>query len=230
MKIQDKYIEALKGVGTWMTVSEWAEEVSRLYPDLLAKAEEQAANQVTETTGMREITARISSSVSSGNFGGRIEIDESERPKRVRFLDDVELAKHIAEETEDDVAPLRRSEIERRDFANLTSIERYRLEELQSISRQLKSFYGLDFELDHAAALLNPDNPGKHHPDNLQFLLKLHNAKKNNANWPRFSLGEQLSYINSAIELQKIVIDRLGLENQTEVLDSLIERISKVYG
>ena len=72
--------------------------------------------------------------------------------------------------------------------------------------------------------------PGKHHPDNLQFLLKLHNAKKNNANWPRFSLEEQLNYIDSAIKLQKVVIDRLGFENQTEVSDSLIDRISKVYG
>jgi hypothetical protein len=230
MKIQEKYIEALKGAGKWMTVSEWAEEVSRRYPDLLAKAEEQATNQATETTGLLQIAARISSSVSSGKFGGVIEVDESERPKRVRFLSEVELAKHIAEEKEDDVAPLRRSEIERRDFEKLTSKERYRLEELQSISKQLKSYYGLDFELDHAAALLHPDNPGKHHPDNLQFLLKLHNAKKNNANWPRFSLEEQLNYIDSAIKLQNIVIDRLGFENQTEVLDSLIDRISNVYG
>jgi hypothetical protein len=63
----------------------------------------------------------------------------------------------------------------------------------------------LDFEVDHSQALLNPDSPGKHHPDNLQLLLKSHNGKKHSKNWERFSLEEQVEYITTAINLQKIV-------------------------
>ena len=229
MKIRDKYLEALKSIGDWALVSDWAIRVGEMYPDLLAKAEEQAANQSQDTTGLREIGSRISSGLSAGNYFGQVEIDASDRPKKVRFVTGDELRRHEAEEAEEDVAPLRRNEIERRDFSELTSAERYRLEELQSISKQLKSFYGLDFELDHATALLNTEEPGKHHPDNLQFLLQLHNRKKHNKNWPRFSLDEQLLYIRTSADLQKLVMDRLELEDQTEVLDALLERIARVY-
>lgn len=229
MKIQDKYLETLKSMGDWITISEWATRVAEVYPDMLEKAEEQAANQVQDTTGLREIGARISSATSAGIFDGQIEVDTSERPRRVRFVTADDLAKHAAIEAEDDVAPLKREEIEKRDFEKLTSVERYRLEEFQSISRQLKSFYGFEFELDHAAALLNEEMPGAHCPDNMQFLLKRHNRKKQNSNWPRFTLDEQIAYIRSAVELQKLVIERLGLEDQTDVVDALLERIAKVY-
>lgn len=229
MKIQEKYLEALKTIGGWVIVSEWATKVGEMYPDILAKADEQAAGQVQDTTGLREISARISSAISTGAYAGQIEIDASERPRKVRYVTSDELAKHVAEEAEEDAAPLKRAEIERRDYEKLTSVERYRLEELQAISKQLKSFYGLDFELDHAAALLNVEAPGPHHPDNLQFLLKLHNGKKQNSNWPRFTLEEQLDYIGRALDLQKLVIERLGFDSQTEVLESLLDRISSAY-
>ena len=97
------------------------------------------------------------------------------------------------------------------------------------MSTQLKLFYGLDFELDHASALLNEAAPGRHHPDNLQFLLKLHNARKRNSNWPRFTLEEQLEYIRASVELQKLVMDRLELDGQTEVLEALLNRIALIY-
>ena len=180
MKIKDKYLEALKSIDDWALVSDWAIRVGEMYPDILAKAEEQAENQAQETTGLREIGARISSGITSGAYVGQIEIDASERPRKVRFVTSDELRRYEAEEAEEDVAPLRRGEIERRDFAKLNSVERYRLEEFQAVSKQLKSFYGLDFELDYAEALLNADSPGRHHPDNLQFLLQLHNRKKQN--------------------------------------------------
>jgi hypothetical protein len=58
MKIQDKYLEALKSIAGWVIVSEWATKVGEMYPDILAKAEEQAAGQIQDTTGEREIAAR----------------------------------------------------------------------------------------------------------------------------------------------------------------------------
>lgn len=229
MKIREKYLEALKSMNDWALVSEWAIRVGEMYPDVLARAEQQAANQSQDTTGLREISARISSAIVSGSYAGQIEIDTSERPRKVRFVTPEVLAKSAAVEAEEDAAPLRRGEIEKRDFEELNSVERYRLEEFQSISKQLKSFYGFEFELDHADALLNPKAPGKHHPDNLQFLLARHNRKKQNSNWPRFTLDEQVEYIRAAVNLQQMVIERLGLEDQTDVVDALLDRISRVY-
>ncbi len=170
---------------------------------------------------------------SRGSVHGQMEVDGVKRgpnrQRKVRFVTHDDLVKHAAEDAEEDVAPLRRAEIERRDLEKLSSVERYRLEELQSVSKQLKSFYGLDFELDHASALLNKAAPGAHHPNNLQFLLKLHNGKKRNSNWPRFTLEEQLEYIRASVQLQKLVMDRLELDNQTEVMEALLNRIAQIY-
>ena len=38
MKINEKYIETLKQIDNWTTVSNWAIKVGELYPDLLEKA------------------------------------------------------------------------------------------------------------------------------------------------------------------------------------------------
>ena len=124
MKIKDKYLEALKAIEDWAPVSEWAIKVGEIYPDVLAKAEEQAANQAQDTTGLREIGARISSAISTGSFSGQIEIDTSERPRKVRYVTQDDLTRHAVEDAEEDVAPLRRAEIERRDFQKLSPVEK----------------------------------------------------------------------------------------------------------
>lgn len=127
------------------------------------------------------------------------------------------------------MAPLQRRDIVRRAMDGLDVHSRYRMEELELISKQLKSFFGLDFEVDHAEALLNSDNPGSHHPDNLQLLLKVHNGKKHNKNWKRFSFDEQEKYIRTAVELQRVIASRMGIAMTESVLDSLIARLSSVY-
>jgi hypothetical protein len=40
VKISEKYLDALRAVDDWVTVSEWAVNVGELYPDLLEKANE----------------------------------------------------------------------------------------------------------------------------------------------------------------------------------------------
>lgn len=227
--INEKYLHALSLSNDWLTVSEWALKVAELFPDLLANAEAQAANQKNDTTGLREIAARLSSRISSGGFGSQIEVDATERPKKVRFLSPTEQQQHEAEEVEEDLAPLRRIDIIKRDSEQLSVAEQYRIDEFEAISRQLKAYFGLDFEVDHAAALLNSKAPGKHHPDNLQLLLKAHNAKKYANNWPRFSFAEQKQYIEAAITLQTLVADRMDVEVETSVLTSLINRLEAVY-
>jgi type I restriction enzyme R subunit len=101
--------------------------------------------------------------------------------------------------------------------------------ELEAISKQIKTYFSLDFEVDHSQALLNPETPGKHHPDNLQLLLKSHNRKKHSKNWERFSLDEQVEYITTAIKLQEIVAKRLNVQLEVSVLTSLVQRLKEIY-
>ncbi|MCB1863682.1 MAG: HNH endonuclease, partial [Gammaproteobacteria bacterium] len=67
------------------------------------------------------------------------------------------------------------------------------------------------------------------HPDNFQLLLKTHNVKKKNDNWQRFTFDEQIEYIKAAIKLQAIVAPKLDVEMDESVIDSLIERLGRVY-
>jgi len=224
-----KYLEALKSFDDWTIVSDWAYRVGEMYPDLLETANQQAAGHANETTGLRELAARISSRVSTGGFGNDIEIDDSERPRKVRYATELEKQARAEHELEEDIEPLTRAERIRKDSESLTVHEEYRIGEFEAISKQLNRFFGLDFEVDHAEALLNPSEPGKHHPDNLQLLIKAHNGKKNKSNWQRFSFEEQKDYIETVIKLQKLVVQKFGIEITSDILDSLIARLEKVY-
>jgi len=228
MKIHEQYFKALEAIDDWVTVSEWAVKVGELFPDILEKAEKEAANQKNDTTGLREIAARISSRLSAGGFDN-IEIDTSERPKRVRRVSVEEHNDHVVQDIEEDVAPLKRNELIKLHSNLLTQHELYRIDELETISKLLKTYFSLDFEVDHAKALLNKDDAGKHHPDNLQLLLKAHNGKKHVKNWERFTEEEQIDYITTAIKLQEIVAPRLGIDVEHSVLSSLMQRLKEVY-
>ena len=223
-----KYLEALKTFDDWVIVSEWAQRVGELYPEVLAEADEQAANQAHATTGLREIAARISSRLSTGGFP-EVEIDESERPRRVRYISRKQKEELVEEEIESDIEPLTRAERIRNDLASLSEYDRYRIEEFEAIAKQLNRFFGLDFEVDHAQALLNPDNPGKHHPDNLQLLTKAHNGKKGKNNWPRFSYDEQKEYIEKVAALQTMIAEKMQINLVDDVLASLTQRLEKIY-
>jgi len=229
MKIAEKYLKALKEINDWVIVSDWAKKVGELYPDILAKAEHDALNQANETTGLREIAARISSNISRGAYAGLIEIDPTERPRKVRFIPESEQAAHIKQEIDDDVAPLKRDEIIKLAGQGFSTHENYRVSEFETLSKQLKLYFGLNFEVDHAQALLNKEAAGQHHPDNLQLLLKDHNGKKNNNNWQRFSLDEQIQYIETAIKLQSLVAPKFEIDLEQHVLGSILERLKSIY-
>ncbi len=224
-----KYLEALKTFDDWVIVSEWAQKVGDLYPDILAKAESEAENQANDTTGMREIAARIGSIISQGGYENKIEIDTSERPRKVRYIPEEIRQEHDALEIEEDIAPLRRSERIKQDVQDWSLKDKYRHDEFEAISKQLKNFLGMDFEVDHATALLNNESPGKHHPNNFQLLLKAHNSKKSNNNWERFTFEEQKEYLATAIKLQALVAKKLNVDMDESVIDSLLDRLSKVY-
>src|SRR3989339_348461 len=227
--ISDSYLEALRAINEWTTVSEWAIKVGEMFPELLEKANAEAKKHKRPSTGIREVAARISSAVAMGRFSAKIEVDESERPKRVKILSEVDAANYEEREIEADLEPLTRAQRIKSDEESLGTKERYRVAELDAIIRQLKEFFNLDFELEHAKAILNPNDPGKHHPDNLQILLKSHNRLKSNENWERFSLQEQIEYVQAVVKVQKLVSTKMKIDLHEEVIGSIIERLKLVY-
>ena len=229
MKIHEKYLEALKTFTDFVTISEWAVKFSEMYPDELEKANEQAVNQKLETNGLKEIAARMSSRISSGAFSKTVQIDDSERPKKVKYITEDELEEHIQNEIDEDVEPLRRQDIINHANDQMKVLELYRISEFENIQKAFKLFFGVDFEIDHAQALLNDDTQGEHHPDNLQFLLKYHNGKKNKNSWNRFSFEEQVDYITKTISLQSLVADKFDIKIDKKILESLIDRLKAIY-
>lgn len=228
MKIYDKYTQALKTFTDYVTVHEWAQKVCELYPDLLAKADKQAEAQKNDTTGLREIAARISSRLSAGGFKN-VSIDDSERPRKVKYLTAEEQQNNEAEKINEDIEPIKRSEIIGRAKDQFKIYETYRWDEFRSIQKAFKDYFSLDFELDHAQALLDSENRGEHHPDNIQLLLKYHNGKKSNKSWERFSFEEQEKYIKDVIKLQGNVAKSFGIELDNEILSQLLIRLKAVF-
>jgi len=224
----EQYLEALKTFDEWVTVSTWAEKVGELYPELLEAANKQAQNQANDTTGLKELASRISSSLSTGGFP-EVEIDKTEKPRKVKFTTEIDKKEHIELEVASDIEPLTRAEKIKFYTEQLDEQEKYRIEEIETISKQLNKFFGVDFEVDHSTALLNQEKEGTHHPDNLQLLTKAHNGKKNKKNWLRFTIDEQIDYIKHVIALQTFIASKLKINLVNNVLDSLLERLKNVY-
>lgn len=229
MTISDKYLEALKTFNDYVLVSQWAEKVAELYPDLLKKANKEAQNQANDTTGIRELSSRISSRLSTGGFDGYVKIDDSERPKRVKYITKEELEESINNNIEEDLEPLTRQDIEKESENSMAINQLYRLDEFRNIQKSFKKFFSLDFELDHATALLNTHIKGEHHPNNMQLLLKYHNGKKNNKNWKRFTIDEQIAYIKKTIELQSLVSNQLNINIDENIINSLFKRLISIF-
>ncbi|MFY9074107.1 hypothetical protein OZZ08_04020 [Malaciobacter mytili] len=113
--------------------------------------------------------------------------------------------------------------------SQLEIFELYKITEFESIQKAFKQFFGLDFEIDHAEALLNSEKQGKHHPTNLQLLLKYHNGKKNKNSWDRFTFEEQKDYIKKTIALHSLVADKFDVEIDNKILESLLNRLKEIY-
>ena len=158
-----------------------------------------------------------------------MEVDTAERPRKVRYLSVERKAALIARDIDSDTEPLTRDKRIKQDIQSLSTKEYYRLEEMEAVADTLNSYFRLDFEIDHSDALLNPEKPGRHHPDNLQLLLKSHNRNKNNNNWARFTLEEHIDYIKSAIRIQAIVAKKMKIDLDEKVIESVMERLRLVF-
>lgn len=100
---------------------------------------------------------------------------------------------------------------------------------MENIIKQLKSYFCLDFELDHARAVRNRENPGTHHPDNLQLLLKIHNNRKSHKNWERFTFDEQANYLKAVINVQLLVSKKMNVDIDEDVISKILERLRIIY-
>ena len=229
MKIHEKYLEALKTFSDYTTVSEWAIKFSEMYPDELEKANLQAQNHKRDTTGLREIAGRISSCITTGGFSQQILIDDSERPRKVKYVSAEEQIIYEQKEIEEDTEPLNRQDIINNATNQLEIYELYRITEFENIQKSFKQFFGLDFEIDHAEALLNSEKQGEHHPNNLQLLLKYHNGKKNKNSWNRFTFEEQEDYIKKSVSLHSLVADKFDVKIDNKILESLLNRLKEIY-
>lgn len=223
-----KYLEALKAAEAWVTVSDWAKKVAELYPEILAKADQEARGHKRKTNGLREIAARISSVIASGGYEGLILVDESQSPRRVKFLsfDSTRSKELLAKE---DIEEFDREVRIQSDYEKLSKVQQYRINELKEIARALKDVTGLSFHLDHAKALKNKTHPGKHGPENAQILLQIHNSGKSNSNWKRFSLKEQIDYITAAVRLQQLVAKKSRSKIDRKFLSSVLARLKAIY-
>lgn len=229
MKTNEKYLEALKTFDDFVTVAQWAEKVGEIYPNLLEKAVKSSESPDNLMSGEKEIAKKLSSKLSRDGFDGLVKIDDSDAPRRVKYITHEELEENISKDVQIDLEPLKKREIEKFAEDKLVQRELYRLEEFRNIQKSLKIFFNLDFELDHAKALLNQEDAGDHHPDNFQLILKYHCSKKSNNNWMRFNIEEQITYIKKAIEFQLLVAGKLEVEMDMDIMDSLIERLKQVY-
>ena len=234
MKMRDKYLKALKSLDGFVIVSVWAEKFGEMFPEDLEKANREAKGQNAKkesnfTTGIREIAARISSALHVGAWHDQIEIDNSERPRMVRYIEENELELINQKHLDEDIEPLKRDDIIRNAKNNLETKQLYRLTQFEQITKELNKWFGTRFEVEHSKALLNQHEQGRHHPDNIQILLKSHNSKKNNKNWERFTLEKQIEYINKVIDLQKLVLENFNLEFEEVILEDLINRLRRIY-
>lgn len=229
MKIHEKYLEALKTFDDYVTVSEWAEKVVMLYPNLLENAQKNVQTHKTPTSAIQQITRQIGSEVSRGKFSELIKINEEERPRLVKFISKEELEENANHDIEEDLEPLTRREKEKEGEDSFLVQEHYRHDEFKNVQKSFKNFFSIDFDIDHAKALLNKEDAGSHHPDNFQLLLKHHNAKKSNNNWERFSFDEQCEYIKKVVELQTLISTHLEIDINNSILESLLARLKAVY-
>lgn len=229
MKIHEKYLETLKTFTDYVTISDWAIKFGEMYPDELEKANEQASKQKNETTGLRELAARMSSRLASGGFANSVHVDDSERPKKVKYITKDQLEENIQKDIEEDIEPLKRQDIINNAVDKMEVFDLYKISEFENIQKAFKQFFGLDFEIDHAKALLNTEKQGNHHPSNLQLLLKYHNGKKNKKSWQRFTFKEQSEYIKKSIALHDLVADKFHIEIDNKILESILNRLKEVY-
>ncbi len=229
MTIKDQYLDTLKEIDDWVTISDWVDNICIKYPELLKKANEQGSNHTKPSSGVSNLLARVSSIITMNEGGSNVEVNREVNPREVRWVSDSVIKEHEVKDLEEDLASLTRRDKEKQGLALMSLFDRYRLDEFKDIASALNKYFRTDFEVDHARALMNLEDPGEHHPDNLQILAKKFNGIKNNKNWDRYSWEEQEVHIRDFFNPPLKAKEKLGIDGTQEILDALIARLKTIY-
>ncbi|RDU68624.1 HNH endonuclease [Helicobacter brantae] len=221
---KDLYLEALKQCDDWVSISEWANKIAELYPEEIERIDEKSQKQQKPTEGITQLIRNLSAKTGRGDFSKNIKIDDEGNVRKVKYITEEEKALIEQEDIEEED----RRQIIKQAESKMSQKELYRIKEFSDICSILKNKWGIIFEVDHAYALKG-EKQGKHHPDNLQLLLKMHNGAKNNKDWTRFTFEEQEKYIRNIVETQKIICERMGSKIDDEVVDLLMMRLKAIF-
>ncbi len=225
LNISEKYLEALKQIKGWTTVSDWAQKVGDLYPEILRKANKQSKSYKRPSTGTKEIAARIGAKFSTNAYKGLVDVDDSQKPRKVKFIKSKNDRnnKKLPEENKESY---NRSEIIRKHKKSLNSNEDYRMKELKQIVSTLSKELHINFELDHAFPL---KRGGEGNPDNMQILMTAHNRKKSSTKWDRFTIDEQIEYIEAIIKIQKKIENKIKVKINDQNIDLTIKKLRACF-
>ncbi len=212
-----------------VTRPEWAELVGKKYPELLKKATLQGSSRSPSRSGVSILSTSMSASLRGSKESVFIETVVVDNLTKFRYITEEKSLENIEKALDEEELYSTRAEIIKAGNSVMTKFDSFRYKEFQEIQKNFKTLLKLDFEIDHANALMNPTEPGDHHPDNLQLLNSRFNSIKGKYNWKRFTIEEQVKHIRdyAAPYLEHKI--NLNIEYGEDCLEILIKRLEAIY-
>jgi hypothetical protein len=220
---QEKYIDVLKESSEPLTILQWANRLTEQYPSILKQTDSRTKRPIS----LQALVSNLSLRVSKGEFP-KIKVLDTRPYRKVTYLSDFKKNELIKKEVQEDLLSMNIDEKIKIDTNKATEYERYRLEELKSITEQLNKYFSLNFVLHHASSLNGERKSGIHHADNLQILIFEHSLLKKDGE-RKFSIEEQKAYIKRTIVVHMMIDKSIELSLTDEVLEMLLDRLEKVY-
>jgi len=220
---QDKYLDVLKNANEPITISEWAYQLAETYPAILKQTNSKTNKPMT----LQAFVTNLSLQVSKGEFS-KVKVLDNKPYRKVMYLSEAKKNEVIKEEVHQDLLSIVVDEKVELDTQKASEYDRYRLEELKSITEQLNKYFSLNFVLHHAVSLKSEKKEGRHHADNLQILSSEHSLLKKDGE-KKFSIEEQKAYIKRVIVVHMMINKSIEMSLTDEVLEMLLDRLEKVY-
>jgi len=223
MTKKEQYLDVLKTFDNAVTILDWAKRVVEVHPVVL----KQINSKTNEMMTLKELVSELSLKVSQGVFSNVL-VENCQPYRRVEYISKIAKNSLISKIRVKDIELiLLESKIEQ-DIKKSTESDRYRLEEFSNIIKQLNRYFKLDFQLHYTYSLLRENKLAKHYVSNLEILTEQHDKLKKDGQ-KRFSIEEQKAYIKRIISIHLMVRKDIEIDLTDEVLDMLLERLTKVY-
>ena len=220
---KEQYLEVLKTFDNAVTILEWAKKIVKLHPSIL----KQINSKTNETMTLKELVSGLSLKVSDGEFSN-IVVENCKPYRRVQYVSETVKNTLMSRARAKDIELILLESKIKQDIKKSTESDRYRLEEFSNIVKQLNRYFKLDFQLHYTYSLLRDNKLAKHHVSNLEILTEVHSKLKKEG-FKRFSIEEQKAYIKRVISIHLMIRNDIELDLTDEVLDMLLERLTKVY-